>query len=146
MTQTMPTPDKAKQSTKRPSMDVANYISAMIDLSQKSQKQIAEEVGFAKPNMITMIKQGKTKLPIGKVGALARSLGLDPQHLFKMVMEEYEPATWEGIESIFSQPFVSENEMEIILTIRDSGMVNPKIQTDEDRIRLLDAVSKFGQK
>lgn len=146
MTQAMPTPDKAKQSTKRPSMDVANYISAMIDLSQKSQKQIAEEVGFAKPNMITMIKQGKTKLPMGKVGALARSLGLDPQHLFKMVMEEYEPATWEGIESIFSQPFVSENEMEIILTIRDSGMVNPKIQTDEDRIRLLDAVSKFGQK
>ena len=121
---------------------IAEYLSMQIDLCGKSQLDIAREAGFNKPNIITMIKQGRTKLPISKVGPMATSLGIDPLHLYKLAMEEYEPETWKAVqELILKQPFVTQNEMEIIEVVRSANVVNPKVRTQEDRIRLLDAVS-----
>ena len=45
---------------------------------KKTQAEIAEEAGFVNPNMVTMIKQGATKLPIDRVPALAKALEVDP--------------------------------------------------------------------
>ncbi len=123
-------------------LTVAEYIDLQIAASGKSQFLIAEECGFAKPNIITMIKQGKTKLPLAKVGLMAQALSIDPLHLFKMVMSEYEPDTWEMIsDMILKQPFVTKNEMAIIEVVRESSAADPKIRTDEDRLRILNAVS-----
>lgn len=137
-TKSTSTPRKSKEPT-----TVAAYLARQIELSDKSQKAIATEAGFAKPNMVSMIKQGDTRLPIAKIGPIARALGIDPVHLFRMTMMEYEPETWLAISSVLGQPFISENEMEIINVIRESNVVNPKIRTQEDRNLILDAVSKL---
>lgn len=83
-------------------MNVAEYLTLMIEASNKLQSEIAKEVGFEKPNVITMIKKGQTKLPLAKVGPMARSLGIDPLFLFGMVMKEYAPDTWDAIEAMSS--------------------------------------------
>lgn len=79
-------------------LTVAEYLSVQIDACGKSQKEIAEEVGFPKANMLTMMKIGTTKIPVHRVPALARSLGVDPARFMRMVLEEYQPAILEAIE------------------------------------------------
>jgi len=118
---------------------VADYISQQIDLSGKSQLEIAREAGFNKPNIITMIKQGKTKLPMSKVGPMARALGVDPKHLYRLVMQEYEPDTWEALQDIIFTPSLTltQNEVEIIECIRQSKVPNPRLRNDTERAALL---------
>ena len=100
---------------------LAQYISAQIDLSCKSQIEIAAESGFAKPNMITMIKQGKTPLPMQRLWALATSLEIDPLDLYIRKMEEDSPDIWNHIEcNIFKQVFLTQKEIELIRSLRKS--------------------------
>ena len=65
-----------------------------------------------------MIKQGKTKLPVNKVGPLAKALGVDPVHLLRLTMAEYMPETWETIEDIVGQSLVSAGEMKLLDELR----------------------------
>ena len=122
---------------------VADYISSQIDLCGKKQTQIAEECGFDKPNVITMIKQGKTKLPIGKIGRMAKALGVDPVFLMKMVLAEYNPDMLEAITTILTQPVMTHNELEIIQVIRRAKVLDPRIATETQRRELLALVKTW---
>jgi hypothetical protein len=51
---------------------------------------IARECGFPKPNFITMLKQGKSPLPLNRVEKLAKALDIDPVLLMKHCLQEYE--------------------------------------------------------
>ncbi|KVH05390.1 hypothetical protein WS84_28050 [Burkholderia anthina] len=84
-------------------ISVADYISGVIGLSGKPQRQIAAEIGYENPNMITMLKQGRTQVPLNKVKLLAKSLGIDPVHLLRMVMIEKTPEVWEILEDIIGR-------------------------------------------
>lgn len=77
---------------------VATFVRSQIRKVGKTQKEIADEVGFETPNIITMIKQGKTKLPLSKVGRIAKALETDPVLLLKLCMASYVPDTWKFIE------------------------------------------------
>jgi hypothetical protein len=116
--------------------NVAEYLTWQINLCGKKQLDIAKEIGFDKPNIITMIKQGKTKLPLHKIGKMAKAVGVDPVHLFNMCMNEYMPETWQEIQRILDQPVVTRNEMEIIETIRSANPYDPMLSTDDDRATL----------
>lgn len=122
---------------------VAEYITGQINLCGKSQFEIAKESGFEKPNIITMIKQGRTKLPLDKVGKFSKAIEVDPVFLFKLCMNEYWPDTWAELQKIMGQPTLSENELGIIEVIRESNVINPKINKDSDRERLLEVINTF---
>ena len=124
--------------------NVAEYLIGQINLCGKSQAEIAKETGFAMPNMITMLKKNLTKLPIDKVGPMAKSLGVDPLHLYKLCMMEYYPQTWAMIQGFLNQPTLTENELEIIKVIRESNVDNPKLSSEEDKVRLLELVGSFN--
>lgn len=130
----MATKTKAVRSyTPTKATTVAEYITAQIALSGKDQVQIAQECGFNKPNVITMIKQGKTKVPLERIGPIAKSLGVDPVYLMKMVIGEYMPTLLQAIEAILDGPVLSINEMEFIEVIRSSKVQNPKLRNEEER-------------
>jgi len=129
---------RVRPSTKPKS--VAEYLSWQIHLCGKKQLEIAEEVGFPKPNIITMIKQGKTKLPLDKVGKFAKAIEVDPIHLFKLCMQEYMPDTWKEIERMIDQPVLTTNELEFIEIIRESNVSNPRLHTDGERQRFREFV------
>jgi len=137
------TPIRPKSSHRTP-MTVAEYISRQIELCGKTQAVVARESGFPQANMISMIKSGTTKVPISKVSQIAKAIGVDPMYLFRLVMAEYQPELWGAIEHIvMAQGVLTESEAEIIATIRESSVPNPKIKTDEDRLILLEAISKL---
>lgn len=122
--------------TKSNSISVADYISQQMNLSGKLQTDIAEEIGLDKPNVISMIKNGKTKIPLRKISKLAKAVGVDPKHLFRLCMREYSPDTADAIDEIFHHQILSANEMEIIEIIRQANPTDPGIHTSDDRERL----------
>lgn len=118
--------------TKGKKLSVKEYIEQQLAISEKSQKQVAAEIGYDKPNVITMIKQGLTKLPINKVGPLARSLNVDPVYLLRLVMSEYHPESWSAIDEIIGTTAVSKDELVLLKFIRKAtgnveiDLKNPK--------------------
>jgi hypothetical protein len=99
---------------------VKDYIEQQLAICNKSQKQVAVEIGYDKPNVITMIKQGLTKLPINKVGPLAQALNVDPVYLLRLVMSEYHPDSWEVLDHLIGTTLVSKDELDLLKFIRKS--------------------------
>lgn len=124
---------------------VADYVNHMLAMSGKTQKELADELGFATPNMVSMIKNGRAKVPIQKTGQMAKALKVDPIYFLQLVLREYQPETWEAIEDVFAnQPVLTANEVEIIETLRSAELPNPKLATDADKKRFQEFMSGFG--
>jgi hypothetical protein len=97
---------------------VARYLDKRIDEFRgvKTQREIAAEAGFPKPNIVSMIKTGETKLPLERVASLARALDADPAHLFRLAMIDQWPELAAVIEEIFGRQMASKHEVAIFLT------------------------------
>lgn len=102
-------------------ISVAKYLAQMIDISPKSQSEITAEIGLDKPNIITMFKQGKTKLPIPRVPAMAKALNIDPIYLLQLVMQEYVPETWEVVSELLQNKLITQKETAILQMIREAA-------------------------
>ena len=76
----------------------AEHLTKLIERSPKTQREIALECGYSKSNLITMFKQGLTKVPIEAVPKLAKALDEDPAVLLRMALREYMPAALKTIE------------------------------------------------
>ncbi|TNC49555.1 XRE family transcriptional regulator [Rubellimicrobium rubrum] len=69
----------------------------------KSQKEIAQQAGYTNANMVTMLKQGDTKLALDRVAALAPALEVDPGRLYLLALHQDGHATTaREIEEIFN--------------------------------------------
>ena len=102
---------------------LANYIErrALELKPKKSQLQIANEAGFPNPNMVTMIKQGASKLAIDRVPAMARALECDPAYLMRLAMEQaYGETAAKALIEVFGTP-ISANELGWIEEIREAS-------------------------
>lgn len=55
----------------------------------KSQKDIAERATYKNQNMITMIKQGSSKVALDKAPDLARALEVDPKEFMLLALEQF---------------------------------------------------------
>ena len=107
---------KEKASTEG-SKKFTQVIARLIDSSNKTQKQIAEEMGLNKPNIITMFKQGQTAVPPERVPALARALHADAKYLLRLNLQERFPELLEVIDDVMG-PVVTEHERVIINALR----------------------------
>jgi hypothetical protein len=118
---------------------VAEYIDMQIHICGKKQLEIAQESGFEKPNIVTMIKQGKTKLPLDKIGKFAKAIEVDPVFLYRLCMTEYFPDTWNEIQRVLNQPIITLNEYEMIECVREANQSNPRLD-EKGRLKLADLV------
>lgn len=82
--------------------NVAQFIAERIDTLGLKQVDVAEACGFPHPNVVTMIKQGKTRLPMDRIGPMAHALQTDAFDLYRMCMQEYLPSTWDAIAPILA--------------------------------------------
>lgn len=104
----------------KPKMTVAQYLTIKINESGKTQKEIATEIGYDAANVITMFKQGLTKLPLNTVGPIARALNVDPAFLLRLVFREYLPETFDAVEHALGTTIVTENERKLLDQFRQS--------------------------
>lgn len=99
-------------------MTVAEMLSDAISRCGKTQREIAEELGYDNPNIITMFKQGHTKLPLKIVGQFARAVGIDPAYFLRVVLLEYMPDTLEAVEQVSGGLVLSDTERALIREYR----------------------------
>ena len=82
---------------------MATYISIKIRDSGKTQVQISEECGFARPNVVSMIATGRMRLPLDRLGVFAKAIDVDVYELFCWWMREAYGQTWLELESIIAR-------------------------------------------
>lgn len=110
-------------------MTAAQMLERAIEFSGKSQKDIAQEVGYTKPNVLSMMKKGITKIPIDKAPAIARACGVDEKLFLRSVMYEYMPETWKVISETLGTDLLSEDEQKVLEEYRQNRDAAP---TSED--------------
>jgi transcriptional regulator with XRE-family HTH domain len=93
------------------------YIEDLINKSSIKQIDIAKELGYDSPNLITMFKQGKTRVPIDKVPLLANIFNIDPKKMLLRYLCEYQPVLLKIIDQYFGV-IITKNEQDIINEIR----------------------------
>ena len=123
-------------------MTVARFIEQQIAISGKSQKAIAAECGYTNSNMITMFKQGTTKVPLDKVAAMAAALGADPRYLLRLAMSEYLPEAWALIGRIMGLSVsITDDEVALLELVRTAGQGRtPSLAVTENRAELAAAI------
>ena len=74
-----------KKTTKKPGMPfadsaIAKYIDKKIDELKgvKTQREIAAEIGYEMPNIISMFKRGESRVPLDKIPLLVEGFGRRP--------------------------------------------------------------------
>jgi len=95
---------------------IAKFLDQRIDELKgfKTQRQIATEAGYDKPNMISMFKRGDIKVPLDRIPSLAKALEVDPAHLFRLALEQYWPALNDTIHKIFGH-IATKNEFKLLI-------------------------------
>jgi hypothetical protein len=100
--------------------------------SGKSQHEIAEELGYERPNMISMMRTDNVKVPLDKVSGLARALNVDPAFLMWLAIQQYGVRA-KGIAEMFGT-IVSRNEVKILEVIRSvTNNSGPDLTTTLER-------------
>lgn len=89
----------------------AQYLARALEFSGRSQREVAQRAGFAKPNIISMMKKGETRIPIDRIPSLARACGVDPVPFIRTAMAEYEPRAWDAITGVLGAPLTRDEEV-----------------------------------
>ena len=93
-------------------LTAAEYLAQAIAVSGKTQKEVARLAGYDKPNVLSMMKNGNTKIPVDRVPALARACGTDPKVMLRIVMQEYHPTLWEVLTQTLGDQILLSSEEE----------------------------------
>jgi hypothetical protein len=127
------------------SLPVTDYIWGLIESCGKTRREIAAETGFPKPNIISMLKSGETKLPLAKIGSFARAVNTDPGHLLRLCLRDYYPEVWASISEFFDES-IATHEIQTIKSIRAAFNVpHLGLLTDDERKRLDDFLKALVQ-
>jgi hypothetical protein len=97
---------------------LANLIAEAQGRLHKTDEQFAKELDFPSATVFTMIREGKLKLPIDKVQALAKSIDYPVGDLLRAVLHEYMPDTLVAIEKIWAPTDMTANERKLIESYR----------------------------
>ena len=94
----------------------------------KNQAEISAQAGYANPNMLTMIKQGRSKVALDRVPSLAHALEADPAFLMRLALEQAIGHTAaKAIVEVFGEP-VTKNETGWLQAIREaSNNTDPRL-------------------
>jgi transcriptional regulator with XRE-family HTH domain len=112
---------------------IHEFIAAQLEIAKsmgKTQRDIAEAVGYDKPNPINMMAKGTMKVPLNIIPALAKALNVDAGFLFRLTLSSQWPDAAEVIAQIFGTP-LTRNETEIVNFIRGvSKNSDPSLSRD----------------
>ena len=92
--------------------------------------------------MISMLKQGNTKLALDRVAALARALEVDTRRLYLLALDQDGHATTAARMSEIFNAIVTENEAEWLETLREAPDYTDTALTKRVRALILSNVGR----
>ena len=98
---------------------------AIEDLApQKTQTELAKEMGFCKPNMLSMIKTGRADVPFHKIPEIAKALDIDPALLLRLHLKDQWPSFGGVVDKIFGG-VLTKNEREWLVLFNEIRVEAP---------------------
>lgn len=98
--------------------DVANYLEHILAASGKTNKDIAQEIGYESPNILSMLKSGDTKVPLARIPAIAKATGTDPKVLLDLCLEAYHPELHGVLSELAPSMLISKEELQLVRFVR----------------------------
>jgi len=80
---------------KRLRAEVGKRLRTMREAVEKTQREVAAEVGFDYYTMVSQIENGKTRIPPSQVVSYAKALRIPPKEFAKLLMQYYDPLMFE---------------------------------------------------
>jgi len=113
-------------------VSMAQYINETMEDLELSDKEVALRLGYGTPNVIRMFRQGRMKVPLDLVPALADAIGANRSKLMDRALQEYLPATIRAL--ILCHSGFSDNELALVSFIRKiSENADPSIDDEHFR-------------
>jgi hypothetical protein len=69
-----------------------DYFASLLGRSEFSQRELAAMIGFNHPNVMSMLKTGRMKVPLDRIPDLAWALNADPFVLLVLALNDEHPA------------------------------------------------------
>lgn len=120
----------------------ALFLAEAIEHSSKTQREIARDAGFNRPNVLSMMKAGDTKVPIERIPALAKACGADARRFLWIALEEYHPEIWEVILGSRGG-LLTTTEMDLVTLFRICDDACDVEITEEVAARLMDVFTNL---
>jgi hypothetical protein len=117
---------------------------------KKTQREIATTAGFTNPNMLTMLKQGHSKLPmqghsklpIDRVATLAAALEVDSKYMLRLALAQHGNETMVRVYDEVLGTVVSQHEVGWLSLLREASDNSDPAVTTRARSTIL---SIFGK-
>lgn len=77
------------------------YLTAVLDGSGRSMREIGEDLNYDGGNIISMWKSGATQVPLHKVVPLADAIGVRRDILMRLALEAYAPDILKAMDESF---------------------------------------------
>lgn len=98
------------------SYQLAEWLNRHLDtLTSQTNEQLAAELGYSRPNIISMWRTGRTRIPLDRISKIAKILKVDPLYLLPMWLEQYADEDLSGELIRGQQRMASEDEFDILL-------------------------------
>jgi transcriptional regulator with XRE-family HTH domain len=101
----------------------AQMLAKAIDASGLTQRDIADRVGFKHTNVLTMMKQGVTRVPLHRIPALAQTLGMDQATFLLVAIEDYHKGVYDVLCDALGLP-LSDAEQGMVVLFRMASLRN----------------------
>lgn len=110
-----------------PTYELAEWLNGNLSRrTDMTNDEMAEEMGYARSNIISMWRTGRSRIPLERLPDLSKMLNVSMAELLPMWIEQYAPQVRVEVGKMFNR-LVSENEFEVVQAVRDaSGQTNPK--------------------
>jgi transcriptional regulator with XRE-family HTH domain len=110
-----------------PTYELAEWLNANLPRrTNMTNEELADDMGYARSNIISMWRTGKSRIPLERLPDLSRLLNVSMAELMPMWVEQYAPQIRVEVGKMFNR-LVTENEFEVIEAIRQaSESTNPK--------------------
>lgn len=100
------------------SLPLHHLLTLWIAESGKTNTEIAEALGYPRPNVVAMLKTGNMRLPLNKVAATAKALDKDPIFVLEKVLSESAPEMWDALQSVLGDRLITGNELKLLEVVR----------------------------
>ncbi len=84
-----------------------------------SNKALAAALGYDSPQVITLIKDGRMRVPMNKARALADALDLEPGEVMRQLLRETSPELLESVEECMGPLVMTPPEVRLIGKLRE---------------------------
>lgn len=114
---------------------VGAFIELAIKAAGKTKREVASEIGYKRPNIVSMLCSGEIDLPFNRVAAVARAIEVDQNTLLFMLLREKHPDLHSLLVDLLGDRLFTQDEARFIDMVRaTAGTTHDLAPTTDEEV------------